>query len=212
MTLRKLLCPSFPLIALFFSACMTPNNSHTLAGPITSAPGSIITAPDAPPPQPASSPDGELIGTGMLDNEEQAFIAFINSYRAENGLPPLQVSVALIKSSDWMSADMAAKNYLSHYDSLGRDPLARMVSFNYPNADYSGENIAAGYADAQNTFTQWKTSPSHNANMLNHNYQAIGVRRAYNPASEYGWYWTTDFGSTVDETVLLAIPLDLSRG
>jgi uncharacterized protein YkwD len=128
-------------------------------------------------------------------------VILINDYRAQNGAPPLQVSIALTRSSDWMSNDMAEKNYFSHTDSLGRDPFTRMADFGYSDASSSGENIAAGNADAQSTFTQWKNSPGHNANMLNPSYLVIGVARAQGANSTYGWYWTTDFGSTIDTTV-----------
>ncbi len=90
---------------------------------------------------------------------------------------------------------MANNNYFSHTDSLGRDPFTRMAFFGYDTSGYSGENIAAGYATASDTFTQWKNSAAHNANMLDPNYFSLGVGRASNPNSTYGWYWTTDFGS-----------------
>src|SRR5438067_700247 len=66
--------------------------------------------------------------------------------------------------------------------------------FGYALTGSAGENIAAGYAGAQDTFTQWKNSPGHNANMLNGSYRVIGIGRAYVKGSPYGWYWTTDFG------------------
>lgn len=135
-----------------------------------------------------------------LDGEEAAFVTLINAYRVQNGLAAFKVSVALTRSSQWMSADMAAGNYLDHTDSLGRDPFVRMAAFGY-DVETAGENIAAGNASAQDTFTQWKNSPAHNANMLDSGYTVMGVGRADNPSSEYGWYWATDFGSVVDATL-----------
>src|SRR5436305_11923946 len=95
--------------------------------------------------------------TPTLDAEQSAFVTLINNYRAQNGAGPLQVSVALQQSSQWMSGDLAAKNYFSHTDSLGRDPFQRMVAFGYSYTP-AGENIAAGNCDAQSTFTQRQTS------------------------------------------------------
>ncbi len=139
--------------------------------------------------------------TTTLDAEEQAFLSLINNYRQQNGLLPLQASVSLTNASKWMSADMAAKNYFSHTDSLGRDPFVRMTSFSYNFNTYKGENIAAGYSDAANTFNQWKNSAGHNANMLNPNYKVIGIGRVANTASTYRYYWTTDFGGYVDQII-----------
>jgi uncharacterized protein (TIGR03437 family) len=136
--------------------------------------------------------------TPTLDGEEQAVLKLINDYRAQNGLNPLRASLALTRAADWMSADMAAKNYFSHTDSAGRDPFVRMTAFGYNYGGYRGENIAAGYNDAARTFNLWRNSPGHNANMLNANFNVIGISRAYGAASTYKWYWTTDFGSFVD--------------
>jgi uncharacterized protein (TIGR03437 family) len=148
-----------------------------------------------------------LIATGLearaqtVDSVESAMFDLINQYRAQNGLQPLKLSAALTRSSEWMSADMAAKNYFAHNDSQGRDPFVRMAAFGYNYNTNKGENLAAGYDDAVRTFNQWKTSPGHNANMLNGTYAAIGIARAYNGSSTYKWYWTTDFGGYVDATI-----------
>src|SRR5437764_920605 len=86
--------------------------------------------------------------TPTLDSEQSAFLTLINNYRAQNGLGPLQVSVTLQNSSQWMSTDMATKNYFSHTDSLGRDPFTRMTAFGYTYYP-EGANIAARSANAQ---------------------------------------------------------------
>jgi uncharacterized protein YkwD len=136
-----------------------------------------------------------------LDAEEAAFLKLINDYRAQNGVGPLQASLALTNAAQWMSDDMAAKNYFSHTDSLGRDPFVRMAAFGYGYPAWKGENIAAGYAAALDTFNQWKNSPGHNQNMLNPNYRVIGIGRTYNAGATYRYYWTTDFGGYVDQTI-----------
>ncbi len=129
-----------------------------------------------------------------LDGEEQAFLGLINQYRAANGLGALSLDGQLNSAALWMSQDMAANNYFSHTDSLGRDPFTRMAAFGYTYNTWKGENLAAGTEGAQASFDIWKSSPGHNANMLNGNFTVIGIGRAYNAASGFGWYWTTDFG------------------
>ena len=161
---------------------------------------SRVSGSPAPQP-PASQP--------VLDAEQWAFLALINKYRAENGAGPLEVSVALQNAAQWMSSDMAAKNYIAHTDSLGRNTGARIAAFNYTYFPW-GENIAAGYPDAQNTFEQWRTACdpdtsgactyAHRKNMLNPGFAVIGIGRA-SGSSMYGWYWTTDFGGYVDLTI-----------
>ncbi len=143
--------------------------------------------------------------TPTIDAEEQAFLKLINDYRAQNGLGALRVSVALTRAADWMSGDMAAKNYFNHTDSLGRDPFVRMTAYGYNYNGYKGENIAAGYADAARTFNLWRTSPSHNTIMLSPNFNVIGISRVYGAASTYKWYWTTDFGTFVDTLIPVGV-------
>jgi hypothetical protein len=36
--------------------------------------------------------------------------------------------------------------------------------------------------------------------MLDGDYRVVGVARLYDGGSAYGWYWTTDFGASVDPT------------
>ncbi|HVW85910.1 MAG TPA: CAP domain-containing protein, partial [Bryobacteraceae bacterium] len=156
----------------------------------------------SPTPTPAPPPGGGG-GTTALDSEESAFLTLINNYRAQNGAGPLKVSPTLENSSTWMSNDMASKNYVSHTDSLGRDPGSRLAAFGYTYSPW-GENIAAGYSDAQSVLSQWMNACdpdasgtctyAHRKNMLNPSFAAIGIGRAYGAGSSYGWYWTTDFG------------------
>jgi uncharacterized protein YkwD/chitodextrinase len=167
----------------------------------TYAPGVAGTSTTpAPPPS----------GAASLSSEQWAFLALINNFRAQHGAGPLEVSVSLQNASQWMSGDMAAKSYASHTDSLGRTPGVRLAAFGYTYAPW-GENIAGGYADAQNTFNQWATACdpdatgnctyAHRKNMLNASFHAIGIGRAYGANSAYGWYWTTDFGGYVEQAI-----------
>ena len=136
-----------------------------------------------------------------VDDTERTMVGLINDYRAQNGLKQLKISISLTRAAEWMSGDMASKNYFSHTDSQGRDPFVRMTAFGYSYQTGRGENLAAGYDDAVRTFNQWKTSPGHNAVMLNGNYSVIGISRVYGASSTYKWYWTTDFGAYVDATI-----------
>jgi uncharacterized protein YkwD len=134
-----------------------------------------------------------------IDSEEQAFLTLINDYRADNGLGPLALSPTLNKAAAWKSQHMVDANYFAHDDlPIGRSWDDRIVDCGYGFATWIGENIAAGNADAQATFEQWRNSSGHNQNMLNSNYNAIGIGRAYGSGSAYGSYWTTDFGGFVD--------------
>jgi uncharacterized protein YkwD len=99
---------------------------------------------------------------------------------------------------------MATRNYFGHTEPPS-EPGGGTTSFSQNITDFGytgsgrGENIAAGYASAQATFNQWERSEPHRRNMLGEDvdFQAMGIGRAYDADSDYGWYWTNTFGSTV---------------
>ena len=137
----------------------------------------------------------------VVDPEERAFCKTINTYRAQNGLPALKLSVSLTKASEWMSADMARNDYFDHTDSLNRAFSRRISAFGYTGAT-RGENIAGGTnGSAAAMFSMWKGSAAHKKNMLSSSYKVIGIGRAYRANTMLGWYWTTDFGGTADRTI-----------
>ncbi len=128
-----------------------------------------------------------------LDNEEETLLNLINEYRQSNGLSPLILSSELTIAAKMHSQDMANNNYFSHYSLDGRSPYERAKDAGYFYLPI-GENIAAGYTNAIDVFNAWKGSIEHNKNMLNKDFKAMGIGRAYNSSSFYKWYWTVVFG------------------
>lgn len=161
---------------------------------IATSVGSAIAVPEA------RALSNCTVADATLDAEELNFLALLNSYRNANGLPALSASANLERSATWLASDMVARGYFDHRDGLGRDPSARAADCGYPGA--AGENIAAGgvWASGRDAFEAWRTSPGHNANMLNADYRQVGVARAYAAGSQYGWYWVADFGLVDDGT------------
>jgi uncharacterized protein YkwD len=132
-----------------------------------------------------------------IDAEEVSFLSMINEHRAASGLSPLAVSASLSSAAAYHSIDMAANGYLSHTLLDGTTVPQNMANFGYEGGAH-GENIAAGTETALEAMQTWQGSYEHNANMLNSSFGAIGIGRAYDPASGYGWYWTTIFGDVSD--------------
>ncbi len=162
-----------------------------------------------------------VLGTLMMapaahayDDQELAFLTLINNYRAQNGLPPLAMSNALYNAAEGHSYDMATRDYFSHTGSDGSTPWDRIRGAGYTYNTYLAENIVAGYGvdSAQAAFNVWRNSPPHNANMLSPYMHAIGVGRYYQPGSQYGWYWTTDFGGVQDDTTPPSVALPYPTG
>jgi uncharacterized protein YkwD len=146
----------------------------------------------------------------MLDAEEWNFLTLINAYRATFNLSPLKVSVKLTESSTWMSNDMATSGKLDHVDSQGRNINTRIPSFGY-SAPHIAENIAWVGPTGQSVFDAWKNGCDGDANDNNCTYAhreqmkdplaaAIGISRVKDPSSN-NWFWTTDFGSVLDQEI-----------
>jgi uncharacterized protein YkwD/uncharacterized protein YraI len=132
-----------------------------------------------------------------LDSEEIAFLGLINDHRATSGLRPLSVSASLSAAAAYHSIDMAENGYLDHAMPDGTTVPQNMANFGY-QVNVHGENIAAGTDTAAAAMQIWQNSPEHNANMMNGQFAAIGIGRAYDASSRYGWYWTTIFGDVSD--------------
>jgi uncharacterized protein YkwD len=141
------------------------------------------------------------------DPEELKFLKLLNKYRQDNRRPTLILSDALTTASERHSEDMGHYNFFDHktikssYFPAGSDPWDRMArsGYDYPRSSRA-ENLAEGYETAQKVFEAWRASPGHDHNMLDGVQKVIGIARVHVPASKYGWYWTTDFGSEVDPT------------
>ena len=92
------------------------------------------------------------------------------------------------------SKDMADNDYFDHTNQQGNGPAWRMGQAGY-NGNGWGENIAAGYGSPQAVVDGWLDSDGHCANMLNPNFSKIGIGYAYANNSEWGNYWTQNFGN-----------------
>lgn len=131
------------------------------------------------------------------DKETHRFLVILNRYRRQKGLGPLRMDRNLQRAAQWMSDDMAAKDYLSHSDSKGRDPFERLAAFGYNYNTDKAENVAAGQKTAEEVLKAWQSSSGHNRNMLDSHFTVIGIGFSYGKKSRYGWYWATSFGGQV---------------
>ncbi|HEX2281107.1 MAG TPA: CAP domain-containing protein, partial [Thermomicrobiales bacterium] len=181
----------------------TPARSRALGMRVAAAVAAFslfATGAAAAPAVPPSFGEPALVvssADACADSEEVAFLALINDYRAASGLRSLSLSSSLSSAAAYHSVDMAAKGYLAHTLLDGTTVEQNMANFGYEGGTH-GENIAAGTQSAAEAMQTWQGSAEHNANMLNASFGAIGIGRAYDPNSQYGWYWTTIFGDVND--------------
>jgi uncharacterized protein YkwD len=125
---------------------------------------------------------------------KQGALNEINRFRARNGRAALCYSARIDAAAQWMASDMAAKDYFSHTDSLGRDGGRRLSDSGYAWSRW-GENIAAGQTTWRGAIAAWRNSPGHRANLLSARFREIGLGQAYGAASSWKYYWVADFGA-----------------
>jgi hypothetical protein len=129
-----------------------------------------------------------------LDAYEHQVLDRINAYRISLRLAVL-VDVPRLNAVAYAhSLDMAHRRYFGHIDPDGHTPFDRLASAGY-DADDEGENLAAGYPDAERTFQQWRHSRSHDEAMRDPAYRAIGIGRVESPSGRQPFYWTVLFGN-----------------
>jgi uncharacterized protein YkwD len=135
---------------------------------------------------------------GTNDSDEQTVVSMINALRQNNSLPPLTPTSALTRAAHTKSDDMAKTGIFAHDDLT--TTMARLAACGN-NVTAVGENIAGGNTGGAATFNQWLNSPEHKANMLNANFKAVGVGRAFASTGSVPVYWTTEFSNVVDSAL-----------
>jgi len=101
-------------------------------------------------------------------------ISLTNESRKTFSLPVLGESNVLDKAAQAKADDMLAKGYFAHTSPDGRVPwdFIQAAGYNYLSA---GENLAVNFVEAENVETAWMNSPTHKANILNKNFEEIGI-------------------------------------
>ncbi|MDP2909992.1 MAG: CAP domain-containing protein [bacterium] len=125
-----------------------------------------------PPPLISSK---NLTGTSLSSEE---VIKFTNLERANYGLLPLSESIKLNQSAMAKAQDMLAKQYFEHESPAGErvSDLVKETGYKYI---ILGENLAmGGFENDQDLVQAWMNSPGHRENILNPNYEEIGVAAA----------------------------------
>ncbi|MGW0627017.1 CAP domain-containing protein [Streptomyces sp. NPDC002758] len=163
----------------------THRPSPSTQKPTTSAPSTPSAPASSAAPAAPSTPKPSATASGVAAQ----IVQLVNAERSKVGCSPLTLNAALTKAAQAHSADMAAHQNMSHTGSDGSDPGQRITSAGYNWSAY-GENVAYGYATAQQVMAGWMSSPGHKANILNCTFKEIGVGLAQ-PNS----YWTQDFGT-----------------
>lgn len=101
-------------------------------------------------------------------------IALTNDFRRQYGLPEFQENQLLQKAAEEKAKDMELNKYFGHYSPSGLSPWYWIEKIGYPYY-YAGENLAINFVYSEDIVRAWLNSPAHRDNILNKNYQEIGV-------------------------------------
>ncbi|HSW37527.1 MAG TPA: CAP domain-containing protein [Candidatus Saccharimonadales bacterium] len=101
-------------------------------------------------------------------------VALTNQQRQEQGLAPLHIDPKLVSSAHAKASDMFANNYWSHNSPSGVEPWYFIQQSNYKYIR-AGENLAKDFQSDEAVMEGWMNSPSHRKNILNPDYQDIGI-------------------------------------
>ena len=118
-------------------------------------------------------------------------ISLINAERANADLHALTVNTEIAAFAQIHAKDMAFNNFLSHDGSDGSFG-ERMAGYNIAHPGYGifGEILAIG--TPQNAMDQWRMDE--HWDYVFGGFTLIGVGYAYNSCSDFGGYFTVDFG------------------
>ncbi len=119
-----------------------------------------------------------LVKPGVLGTNSnistQKIIEEVNIERQKKGLAPLVENSSLKLAAAAKASNMFEENYWAHFSPSGKDPWGFITKSGYKFV-YAGENLARNFYNSEDVVVTWMNSPSHRDNILNANYQDIGV-------------------------------------
>lgn len=104
----------------------------------------------------------------------QRIIEDTNRQRQALGLSALSENAALDSAAQMKAKNMFEENYWAHFSPSGKDPWTFILNSGY-KFSYAGENLARNFYNSDDVVKAWMNSPAHKDNLLNPNYQDIGV-------------------------------------
>lgn len=110
----------------------------------------------------------------FADVSKTALVELLNNQRGESGLSQLVVNPKLNYAAELKAKDMLDNDYFSHNSPQGVDPWHWFQISGY-NYHYAGENLGIGFIESEEVHEAWNNSPSHKENLLNANYNEIGI-------------------------------------
>ncbi|MGW0884192.1 CAP domain-containing protein [Streptomyces sp. NPDC002671] len=155
----------------------------------TATPSAKPTKTPSHPATKAPAPTSTPVTVSTRAAAEAEVLKLVNEERAKVGCSALAANSSLTELAEDFSDDMAARSFFDHTDPDGLTPWDRAAKAGITGL--GGENIARGQADPAAVMKAWMDSPGHRANILNCDFNTLGVGVHFGPG---GPWWTEDFG------------------
>lgn len=136
---------------------------------------------------------------------EEEMLEILNQNRARGAncggtqydpVPPLEMDEIARISARLHSQDMGARNFFDHDTPDGVQFFERMDAAGFEGLEPWGENLAGGSATAAGAMSGLMNSPGHCVNIMRPEFRVVGIGYAYDAESDFGHYWTQNFGAS----------------
>lgn len=128
----------------------------------------------------------------------KALVDAVNEVRRAHGLETLEPEARLAAAARAHAGAMAASDCVDHVCGEGGDLADRLARAGYPYRS-AAENVAAGYARAQDVVASWMESAGHRRNILSAEVSEVGAgRHSLQDACgtrRFCHYWAMIFGA-----------------
>jgi uncharacterized protein YkwD len=164
--------------------------------------GPTLTTSSASAADPVAARTFAAVPTAAASDFEQRVLDLVNEARAKKrkcGGTTYKARKALVWDETLgsvaraHSADMAKRGFFNHTNPSGLDPFERMKKAGYKYRS-AGENIAAGYDTPETVVKAWLKSKGHCKNIMSAKFTELGIGYVEDEDSDWGYYWTEDFG------------------
>lgn len=128
------------------------------------------------------------VESGVSENFAQEVLDLVNAERGKERLKPLKLAKDLNHYAQIRAKEITKK--FSHTRPDGRSCFTVVPKYGYR---ILGENLAGGQRSPEEVVEAWMNSPGHRANIMNPNFEELGVGYLYVDNSKYRHHWAQLF-------------------
>lgn len=131
-----------------------------------------VQEPTMPTPPDVQEPDVEAPSEGEVHSYALQILELVNAERAKAGLSPLKLDLDVTAA-----ANVRAREIKQSFSHTRPDGSSFSTALTQQGISYrrSGENIAWGQKSPEQVMNGWMNSDGHRANILNPNFENIGI-------------------------------------